>query len=87
MPMPETAVNEYHAPAGTENKVWRPRQAAIMQPVTVAHAVRKPPHTQFRLGVFRTHGAHIGAALPAGESISIGRRPSRVTSHKQHADR
>jgi hypothetical protein len=67
--VPEAPMDEDYLLPWAKDKIRIARQVACVQPVTVAHAVDKPPDHHFRLGVGISDTRHAFATLCRSQRI------------------
>ncbi len=66
MPMPETAMNQYHRAVFRHHDIWSARKIPDVQPESETAGMQTSPHHNFRLGVFASdtrHDAGTGLAV------------------------
>jgi hypothetical protein len=66
VPVPETAMNEYHGPVFMEYQIWRSRQILYMKPVPESPGEKKGAKHPFRPSVLPPNARHHAAALRSG---------------------
>lgn len=78
VPVPETAVNEYHGPVFREYQIGRTRQISYMKPIPESLGEQQGAKHSFRPSVFPADARHHAAALRSGrnahglECIALG---------------
>lgn len=63
VPVPETAVNEYHGPVFREHQIGGPRQISYMKPVAESPGKQKGAKHPFWPSIFSANARHHAAAL------------------------
>lgn len=66
VPVPETAVNEYHGPVFREHQIGRARQISYMKPVPESPGEQKGAKRPFRPSILSANARHHAAALGSG---------------------
>ena len=66
VPVPKTAVNEYHGPVLREHQIGRAWQISYMQPVPEPPGEQNGAKHPFRPGIFPANARHHAAALRGG---------------------
>lgn len=66
VPVPETAMNEYHGPVFREHQIRRSRQISYMKPVPESPGEQKGAKHSFRPHVLPPNARHHAAALRSG---------------------
>lgn len=66
VPVPETAVNEYHSPVFRKHQVGRPRQIPYVKPVSESLGEQSGAKRPFRPRILSPNARHHAAALGSG---------------------